>query len=195
MSDNRVDPEIKVIELRDGSLWVERPGWACTFGKFEDGVDWEVPMGVLFRIRDAVDEGIISHNLLDDKRPWLVESVILPQPEVLPARAREAMGAQPKDSREAIIDLTANYFGGVPLDTQSINPANATPERIPGLKLPAGIEMPLFPTREKAAAFCRERIGVLDAIMGLIGFYLDLPVNRMGVSGWDYLYQIWSRWW
>jgi hypothetical protein len=190
MSDNYIDPEIKVIELWDGSLWVERPGWACTFGGGEDGEDMELPLGVLFRIRDAVDEGIISHNSPEAGRPWVVESVILPQPEGLTARAREVMGARPEDCREEVIYHMADYFGGVPVDTQSINPANSEPERIPGLKLPAGIEMPLFPTKDEAVAFCREKVGVLDAVMGLIGFYLDRPVNRMGESGWEYLRQI-----
>jgi len=190
MSDNYIDPEIKVIELGDGSLWAERPGWTCTFGGGEDGEDRELPLGVLFRVRDVVDEGIIGPGSPKAGRPWVVESVILPQPEGLTAGVKEAMGAPQEDRREAVIYHMANYFGGVPLDCQSINPANATPERIPGLKLPAGIEMPLFPTQDEAVAFCREKVGVLDAAMVLIGFYLDRPVNRLGESGWEYLRQI-----
>jgi len=48
----------------------------------------------------------------------------------------------------------------------------------------------MFETEEEALAFCRERIGILPAVFGLIGFYLDLPVNRLGNTGWDQIYEM-----
>jgi len=56
--------------------------------------------------------------------------------------------------------------------------------------MPAGIEMPCFETKEEALAFCRERISILPAVFGLIGFYLDLSVNRLGNTGWDQIYEM-----
>jgi hypothetical protein len=50
--------------------------------------------------------------------------------------------------------------------------------------------MPCFETEEAAQAFCRERINVLPAIFGLIGFYLDMTVNRIGSTGWDQIYEM-----
>jgi len=83
-----------------------------------------------------------------------------------------------------------NYVSGIPFDSQSVNPANAKKERIHGEKMPAGIEMPCFETYDDARDFCMERISILPAVMGLIGFYLDVPVNRLGNSGWDVIYEM-----
>jgi len=58
-------------------------------------------------------------------------------------------------------------------------------ERVPGMELPGGIEMPLFKTKQEAKEFCESKLPVIPAVFGLIGLFLDAPLNRLGESGWD----------
>lgn len=76
---------------------------------------------------------------------------------------------------------------GVPFDPQAIWTAAIGKNRIPGLKMPAGVEMPCFATAEEARAFCMSAAEMLPAFFGMVGFFLDKPVNLMGETGWQYI--------
>jgi hypothetical protein len=188
------DPAVKVIDLGDG-LWIERPGWQCGIDGPEDEPR-EVKLAAVFKISDLLESGLIEDEESPEaKRPWLVESQIYPCPEELSEKFIRSMGAAPGDSREALIYSMLSYTTGVPFDSQSVQPAEgkgsrAFSARISGIAMPAGIVMPCFETEEQALAFCRERIEILPAIFGLIGFYLDNPVNRIGNTGWDQIYEM-----
>lgn len=187
---NSSDSEIEVIELGEEGLWIERHGWICGI-EGEGDEPREISLGAYFRITDMLDAGAFEEDYPEAARPWLVEAMIYPRPEELSEKFKEGMGACPGDSREALIGYMVSYISGTPFDSQSVQPAGrGFSVRIPGLKMPAGIEMPCFETEEEALAFCRERIGVLPAVFGLIGFYLDLPVNRLGNTGWDQIYEM-----
>jgi len=45
--------------------------------------------------------------------------------------------------------------------------------------------MPLFKTKQEAKEFCESKLPVIPAVFGLIGLFLDAPLNRLGESGWD----------
>ena len=44
---------------------------------------------------------------------------------------------------------------------------------------------PQSPRDKVLGELARGGRGVLDTIFGLIGFYLDQPINRMGENGWS----------
>jgi len=190
-SSNYLDPQIKIIDMGEG-LWIERPGWHCEIdGNGDEEEPRNVSLGAYFRITDMLDAGAFEEESPEAAKPWLVESMIYPCPEELSEKIKKSMGAAPGDSREMLIGYMVSYISGAPFDSQSAQPAGRDfSVRIQGLAMPAGIIMPCFETEEAAQDFCRERINVLPAIFGLIGFYLDNAINRIGNTGWDQIYEM-----
>jgi hypothetical protein len=192
-SANVIDPEVKIIELPEG-LWIERPGWVCYIeGNADKEEPREIQLAVAFKITDLLEAGALEEDLLEAGKSWLVESQIYPCPEELSEKFVKSIGAEPGAEREILIYSLLNHIGGIPFDSQSVQPARAKgtfSTKISGIAMPAGIIMPYFETEEEALAFCRERIEILPAIFGLIGFYLDNPVNRIGNTGWDQIYEM-----
>jgi len=166
------------IEFYDG-IWVEDPSWKC---EIDNGRS--VKLGALFRITNLPDLGLLEE---DSPKPWLVESKIYPHPRELDTRVIMDMGVNPSYPDEDLIGYMVGYMSGVPFDAQAIVPSDEEADKMPGIKMPAGIEMPLFKTEQEAREFCERKIRVLPVVFGLIGFILDAPVNRIGETGWEYL--------
>jgi len=170
------------------SMWAEDPAWTCIFDGVEGDGERNVRLGAFFQVQDMIDAGAFGD---DAARPWIVIAQIYPLPEELSTRYKAAvddcMGGWPEeDHRDKIVAMTG-YASGVPFDPQAIRPASAGENRITGLKRPAGIEMPCFATAEEARTFCRSAAEMLPVLFGMIGFFLDKPVNLMGETGWEYI--------
>ncbi len=171
---------MKKIEFYDG-VWVEDPDWICTID------DRDITLGVFFKITDLLDAGCFENDSPEAATPWIVESMIYPHPKELTTRFILEMGGNPKEPCDKLVGDMIDYASGVPFNTQAIMPANEKTERIPGIEMPAGIEMPLFKTEDEAKEFCEKKIPILPAVFGLIGLFLDAPVNRLGESGWNWI--------
>jgi hypothetical protein len=78
------------------------------------------------------------------------------------------------------IEEDLNYHGYIPIDINSINPQ----EKLPFAKKGKGWIIKDENRIDEAAEIAKGRA---EAVMGLIGFYLDAPYNQIGQTGWDIL--------
>jgi len=169
---------MKKIEFHDG-VWVEDPDWICTIN------DRDIKLGAFFKITNLLDAGCLQDDSPEIDTPWIVESMIYPQPQEFYVKFKEYTKTNDENPRKRLVGYMIDYISGVPFDTQVITPVNKKMERVPGMELPGGIEMPLFKTKQEAKEFCESKLPVIPAVFGLIGLFLDAPLNRLGESGWD----------
>lgn len=86
-------------------------------------------------------------------------------------------------------EMTVGYGSGIPIDPESI-----TDEESPAaddLDIESTGKQVSFTSWEDAEKYVENHIpGKAPAIAGLVGFYLDRPINRIGETGWDRLREL-----
>jgi hypothetical protein len=205
---------MRQIFLDDNILYIDDPSFYCEIENNE-GEPVTVYLGLVFEamdlrdIDDTVDE--------DEPYPVVIESQVIVAPRSL---SREYMEENLKSEIDGLSgndtkypnkysdDLLAwasyRYSGGVPVNMETIKgsvSSNIDSEvRTRYHRLHGEIKVRYFRTIEDALDYAKEVYAHNSiALFGLIGFYLDKPLNLAGTTGWDIIqlqalnkdYKIW----
>ena len=187
-------------QLDDNILYFEDPSFYCQITNPENGKETKVYLGIVFEAFDLTE---LDERYDDDPYPVVIESQIIVAPRSLSREyiqenlKSELEGIRPRDpeypnkySDELLAWANYRYSGGVPVNMESIKSSassNVDSEiRTKYRRLYGEIKIRHFRTIEDALAYSRDVYSYnAKGVFGLIGFYLDKPINLVGHTGWD----------
>ena len=131
-----------------------------------------------------------------DVFPFSIETSIIPHPLELTSKIMEQALRGVKVVRDEFVAAAEvyQYAGGIPVDMESVQTKepkeSSIVSEIRTLRHHLGktIKVRHFASLEDAQAFIRQVISLRAVtLFGLVGFYLDHQMNRIGNTGWDLL--------
>ncbi|TRZ48386.1 MAG: hypothetical protein D4S01_10425 [Dehalococcoidia bacterium] len=149
--------------------------WTCSLTD-GDGVK-DISLGVFVEITDMTDEDEVG------KHPFLLDCRVVPN---LINLSDESIDKLVKNtSLEPDLSDIHHELGSIYVDITTVSSLNEDFTNIDCN------ELACFLTKEDAERFVHKIIvGRLEAIMSTVGFYFDMPVNRIGTTGWEILESI-----
>lgn len=180
----------ELFEISESVLGITRKNWICG-----TGYNPNIQLVAIFEIIDRSE-----YDLMDEKDnpdfPYIVESSVFVHPKFFSKTFVDEFAE--KDVIEdhggkypihyALYDAYM-YMGGIHVNSETVQSAHQC----------NGIETELVTTRqgkfrhfksfEDADKYIKDvYVPNMDAIMGMIGFYLDRNWNMIGTTGWDSIY-------
>ena len=186
-SEDFVDGE--VFELSENVLGVTKKNWSCE-------TDRRIQLVALFELIDRAEFDIMEDDE-DETYPIVVETTLIVHPRHFSQKYIEKFA-----DTDYVVDSGGKYpLYGVLLDAKMYgcvipaSPEGITSSRTCDVESQVGTTQygafRKFKTFDDAEKYIREMyVPHMDAIMGLCGFYLDKYVNRIGTTGWDYIYEM-----
>ena len=163
-------------EVGEFELELYHPNWLC--GLTNGDESREIRLAVHVEFMDLRDSGMADE---DDKRPYSVQANVVVHPDSLTEEGKQFAMTEGAD-RVHIADLR-NNCGGV-----MINPnwCRASNEDWNGIDYEERDNRFYFASWDDASKFVQQILKVrLEGIMGMIGFFLDERINKIGSTGWD----------
>lgn len=184
--------DITVSEVYEGHYLAESKHWQCE-------IDKRIPLAIYVEITN-MDDATGEPEFAD--YPYLVGFQI-----VAAKPAKSFYEGSGKPDRLSTIADCVSYMGGVPIDHKLLNIDSINDEITGELNAKtaklvthsqdfgtlaaqegkgAKITYPQFKNADDALAWAESMINrYADAVMGLVGFTLDQPINMMGENGWS----------
>jgi len=138
-----------------------------------------------------------EHDLMDEEKdnpdyPYIIETSVFAHPKFFSKKFMESFAEEgvieDNDGKYPIYFALYDaymYMGGIHVNPETVQSAHKC-DIDTELVTHNGDEFRHFKTFEDAKKYIREvYVPNTDAIMGLIGFYLDRHWNRLGTNGWD----------
>lgn len=147
----------------------------------------KIPLGIICEIYDLREIDRAHDN---DIYPYFVETSIVPLKHH--KKFIKDMDQKPTNQLSEILEAY-QYAGGIPINMESVQGAAKTKadheiRHIKHATFGHEIKTVRFRTYEDAEQYIKDIYSHnACAIFGLIGFYLDRPINRIGWTGWDVL--------
>ena len=179
----------EIKEVGEYKLEITNPEWTCTLTD-GDGVR-EVKMGIVAEFLNRedydsdIDEDEDEDEDEDDQYKYTVAFSLSPMPESLDKAGKKELlkyVGKNKDKTIYLSDLH-EYGASVPLNIDSCSAAN---ENWTGIDYKQNGSNYNFASWDDLDLFIRKiAISRLEGIMLMVGFTLDLNVNRIGTTGWE----------
>jgi len=181
-------PEDELFDLSEYVYAITKKDWIC-------GTDYNsnIQMVAIFEIIDRAEYG-----LMDEKDnldfPYIVESSVFAHPKFFSKKFMDSFAE--KDVIEdnggkypiyyALYDAYM-YMGGIHVNSETVQSAHKCDIETEVVVKDGKFRH--FKTFEDAEKYIKEiYVPNMQAIMGLIGFYLDRHWNMIGTTGWDSIY-------
>jgi len=166
-----------------------------TYGGFElNNSDWNssltdgdevksVNFGVFAEVIDIRDYDAEEQ---DSEFPFVLSFKVVP---LLKSLSEESINRLVENvSLEPNLSDIDSQLGSITVDINSCSHVN---EDLTSINYDPANESILFATAEDAEMFVHKiAAGRLESMMTMIGFYFDMPVNRIGTTGWEVLESI-----
>lgn len=194
---DRLIEDGKFHELYQGNYYATSPRWIAGLD------DKEVQLALYLEIVDMIDATGEEEEF--GEYPFNAEiSIVVAYPG--PSWLEKAeQSTQPAKNAEGALEASHGYGGGVPIthDLLSIKGGGSdiskfTAEQMTWKKEkvehgtvaaqqgPGSVfKYPMFATEEDALEFSNEILKRATAVFGMIGFFLDRPINMAGNDGWS----------
>jgi len=188
-SDDFIDGEPFEL-IRDDIIGITRKDWICGTEYYN-----RLQLIALFEIVDLGDCGCLDDDD-DGEYPISVQAALMVHPKFFSKIYVDDFIEECalKDGKypawEALYDAYA-YGGGVPVNMESVSSSKKCDVDSKVNEDPNFGTYRRFKTMDDADKYIREvHCHNVNAVMGLIGFYLDRGVNRIGTTGWDVIYHM-----
>ncbi len=184
---------LTILELDENIIYVESERWQCDFGYGSP-----VKLGLVL---EAIDLGLGKSD--EDEFSFVIDAYLIPQPEYFDDEIVDEARGDGATSREELIRYVYDYYGGVPVNIDAVQPAKAScgfssfvaNSNISSVKGRSGAEIEVrhFLDVGEAMRFARDFYAVYaPVIFGFIDVVLDSPL-RTGKTGWDKIRQMAKR--
>jgi hypothetical protein len=185
-SEDFVDGE--VFELSEDVFGVTKKHWSCETNR-------RIQLVALFELIDRSEFDLMEDEE-DEEYPIVIETTLIVHPRHFSQKYIEKFAGDISgymDATYSLYDalLDAKMYGCViPASPEGITSSRTCDVESQVGKTQYGA-FRKFRNFDDAEKYMREMyVPHMDAIMGLCGFYLDKYVNRIGTTGWDYIYEM-----
>jgi hypothetical protein len=181
-------PEGEVFDLSEYVLAITKKDWVC-------GTDYNpnIQMVAIFEIIDRSE-----YDLMDEKDnpdfPYMVESSVFAHPKFFSKKFMDSFKEEDviedNDGKYPIYYALYDaymYMGGIHVNSETVQSVHTCD--IETEVVVSDGKFRHFKTFEDAEKYIRGvYVPNMEAIMGMIGLYLDRHWNRIGTTGWDSIY-------
>jgi hypothetical protein len=184
-------PEGEPFDLTEYIIGITRKDWICQTAYYN-----KIQMVALFEILDLEDCGILKSEE-ELEFPISIQSALMVHPKLFSQtyvkdfiEEESSLQDGKYPVRWALSDAYG-YGGGVPFNMDSVK-SNIKCDVVSKISEDENFgSYRRFKTMDDADKYIREvYCHNVNAVMGLIGFYLDGHVNRIGTTGWDFIYHM-----
>jgi hypothetical protein len=181
-------PNDELFDVSEYVFAITKKDWIC-------GTDYN-PNIQLVALYEIIDRS--EYDLMDEKDnpdfPIIVETSIFAHPKFFSKKFMDSFAEKDviddNDGKYPICYALYDaymYMGGIHVNPETVQGAHTCD--IESEVVVNNGKFRHFKTFEDAEKYIKEiYVPNTDAIMGLIGFYLDRPWNQLGTNGWDSIY-------
>lgn len=182
-------PEGEVFDLSEYLFAITKKDWVC-------GTDYNpnIQMVAIFEIIDRDEYDLMDEDDNPDF-PYIVETSIFAHPKSFSKKFMDNFAErdviEDNDGKYPIYYALYDaymYMGGIHVNPETVQGAHKSDVETELVERERG-KFRHFKSFEDAEKYVKDvYIHNMEAIMGLIGFYLDRPWNMLGSTGWDSIY-------
>jgi hypothetical protein len=180
-------PEGKLFDVCENVFGITEKHWICGTS-YCDAIQ-------LIGVFEILDSGECNSDEEDEDYSFIIQSSLIVHPKFFSQEYIKNFfedeflidGKYPVTS--ALMDAQL-YGGGFPINMESVSSGKKCNIESKLITTQYGTYR-YFKTYRDAKKYIDEVYSSnISAVMGLIGFYLDAPANRIGTTGWDYIYHM-----
>ena len=183
-------PNDVLFDVSEYIFAITKKDWIC-------GTDYN-PNIQLVALYEIIDRG--EYDLMDEDDnpdfPYIIETSIFAHPKFFSKKFMDGFAEEDaiddNDGKYPICYALYDaymYMGGIHVNPETVQGARKWDDGLTELVETRQGKFRHFKTFEDAEKYIKEiYVPNTDAIMGLIGFYLDRPWNQLGTTGWDSIY-------